>query len=433
MPSKTIVLAMLNESGHLNPSYKLAKALKARGHDVRYLASEDVRAQIEAQGLAVEPLYPELFPAGLLAEDERLGTLAKRRAITRRYGALLERLSIEPPLDATRVRPSLMLIDVTQTQIALWAHAARVPFVYINTSLPQTRDVGVPPLRSALPYGSDLLGRARAELAWRKFITKRRLGARAALLVGLAPPYALAARHAARFGVRARALDTETAYMPQLRDVPELVLCAEAYDFPRPRRAERYHVESIDLERREASLDEGSLPLDRPLVYCSLGGQRYRGGDTPAFFARLLRVFAARPSYHLLLTLGKHTTREALGALPHNVTVMTFAPQLAILRRAAAMITHGGLGSVKECITHGVPMVVCPLDVDQPGNAARVEHHGIGLRCDVRSSSESELLGLLDRVLLEPSFRERCAALQQRFAELERERPGVAIVERFLR
>lgn len=430
MPSPTIVFAMLNESGHLNPTYKLSKELAARGYDVRYLAIEDVRAQIEAQGLRVEPLFPDLFPAGMLAHDERLKTLARRRAITDRYQAQLDRLLTRAPLAESR--PALLLVDVTQTQLALWARRARVPFAYINTSLPQTKDPGVPPLRSGLPYGENAAGRARSELAWRTFLAQRRASARAANVVRMCPPYELARTQAGRFGVSASELDAETVYMPQLRAVPELVLCPEAFDFPRPARAERTHVESIDLERRELTFDWDVIPEHKPLVYCSLGGQRYRSDATPRFFARLLHAVAARPALHLLLSVGKHVDPSVLAA-PANVTVVRAAPQLAVLRRARAMITHGGLGSVKECSLFGVPMLVFPLDVDQPGNAARVVHHGLGLRGDVDETSADELGALLDRVLAEPSFRARGALLSQRFQELESTRPGVSVVERLLR
>jgi zeaxanthin glucosyltransferase len=428
----TLVFAMLNESGHLNPTYKLGKALRARGHDVRYLAIADVRTQIEAQGFAVEPLYPDLFPEGLLAREEQLGSIAKRRAITQRFEALLERLLTEPPLALERVLPDLLLIDVTQTALALWARHAGVPFVYVNTSLPQTRDPGVAPLRSGIVFGEDRIHRTRADLAWRTFLGQRGASAKAAALAGMAPPYSLAYDAAPRFGVPLEEVDRATVYMPQLRGVPELVLCPPEFDFPREPRPDRHFVESIDLDRREAEFAWEALPISKPLVYASLGGQRYRANETPAFFDRLLDAIASRPDYHLLLSVGRHVAPSALGHVPDNATIVTFAPQLTVLKRANVMVTHGGLGSVKECIMRGVPMMVCPLAVDQPGNGARVEHHGLGLRVDLRATSARELASVLDRLLGEAPFRERCAAMGERFAELETSGPGAAIVERLL-
>jgi zeaxanthin glucosyltransferase len=426
MPAHTITFAMLQESGHLNPSYKLAKALLARGHEVRYLGIADVRAQIEAQGFAVDPLFPELFPSGLLTAETKLGTLAKRRAITARYRALLARLQHESPF-AREHTPALLVVDVTQVHFALWARRARVPFMHVNTSLPQTRDPGVPPLRSGSPYGQSAVARLKSALAWERFVAKRRVSARAADLAGLCPPYELARRAAPAFGVPASAVDDETVYMPQLRGVPELVLCPQAFDFPRAPAPERHYVESIDLTRREPELAWGGLSSDKPLVYCAFGGQRYRAGEVPALFRRLIEVFRQRRDWQLLLAVGQHVEPGELDSLP-NVVVVERAPQLAVLRRARLMITHGGLGSVKECIMNAVPMLGVPLDVDQPGNVARLVHHGLGLRADVRTTSVHALRALLERLLTEPHFAARVKDMQRRFEEVEAASRGADVV-----
>src|SRR5262249_39837236 len=62
-----------------------------------------------------------------------------------------------------------------------------------------------------------------------------------------------------------------------------------------------------------------------------------------------------------------------------NVRIVPFAPQLTILKKAAVAIIHGGAGAVRECIRFQVPMLVFPATWDQPGNAARVAHHELGL------------------------------------------------------
>lgn len=431
MPGKTILFAMLHESGHLNPTYKLGKALAARGHRVRYLAIEDVRTQIEAQGFEVEALYPDLFPVGALAAEAKLGTLAKRRSITARYRSVLARLRQGPPF-APEHKPDLLVIDVTQVQLALWARRAGQPFVYVNTSLPQTRDPGVPPLRSGSPYGDSLARRVRPALEWRRFLTQRRVSARLADLGGMCPPYELSRRAAADFGVPARELDSATVYMPQLRRVPELVLCPAALDFPRGVAGQRHYVESIDLTRGEPEFAWGGLSPDKPLVYCALGGQRYRAGEVPTFLRRLHALFRGRPQWQLLLAVGQHLAADELDPL-ENVAVVVRAPQLAVLKRAQVMVTHGGLGSVKECVMNAVPMLGVPLDVDQPGNVARVVHHGLGLAADVRHGSEGTLRTLLERLLTEPSFAARARDMRARVAEAEAGTRGADLMEQMLR
>jgi zeaxanthin glucosyltransferase len=431
MTPQPLLVAMLPETGHLNPSFKLLRALAQRGHDVRYLVPPEMTGYVEAQGFAAQPFYPDLM-AEREAASGKLALLTKRRRITARFRAVAERLASSGAV-AFGARPGLALVDVTQTHLALWARFSGVPLVLINTSLPQTKAPGVPPLRSQRPYGSTLWGRAQSELEWQRFLLKRRISAELAHVVEMCPPYELARKLAPRFGVRDQELDAETVYMPQLRGVPELVLSPEALDFPRPREPLRHFVESLDLARSEPPFDWGRLPQDKPLVYCALGGQLYRAGDTPGFLRRVVTAFATRPDLRLLLATGNHLRPDELRDVPSNVLVVQRAPQLGVLKRARLMITHGGLGSVKECIAHGVPMLVFPLDVDQPGNAARVAHHGLGLAGDVAKTGGRELLRMVDRVLTEPAFAAQSAKFRDQLLAFEAGTRGPDLVEGFLR
>jgi zeaxanthin glucosyltransferase len=428
-PKSQLLVAMLQETGHLNPSFKLMRGLKERGHQVRYLVTPELSDYVAAQGFEVVPFFPELRERTAAGP---LRVLAQRRAITARFHALNERL-LQEGAHAFGARPALALVDVTQTSLALWTRLFRIPLLLLNTSLPQTKDPGVAPLRSGLPFEDGPWGRLKSELAWRRFLLKRRTSAKLAELAGMCPPYELARRVAPRFGVSDAELDAETVYMPQLRNVPELVFCPREFDFPRPPLPTRHYVESLDLARKEPDFPWQALNPARPLVYCALGGQLYRGGETPRFLKRVLAAFAQRPTLQLVLATGKHVKPEALAPHPPNTLVVERAPQLALLARARAMITHAGLGSVKECIAHGVPMLAFPLDIDQPGNAARVAHHGLGLLGNVKTTSVSELLHMIDRVLADDAFRVRSRSLQGKLRELESAQPGAAFVESLLK
>jgi zeaxanthin glucosyltransferase len=420
-PGHTVIIGMLQETGHLNPTFKLARALEARGHSVLYTAIPDMEAHVRAQGFETLPWYPDLFPEGFVEARNAQPLFERRRAITARFEALTAQIerSAGSAGQIERDKPSLILADVNEPHLAFLARRLRVPLLLVNTSLPQTKAPGVPPLRAPLSFEAGLRGRLRAELSWQRFLAARRAGAAVASLLGACPPYELARRMAPRFGVSAAELDPNTVYMPQLKSAPEIVLCPECFDFPRPSSPARHYVESIDLERQGQRFDFGEIPESKPIVYCALGGQLYRPRATPEFFQRMLRVFEERPDWHLILSLGRHLRPCDLGSCPPNVTALQSVPQLAVLRRAKLMVTHGGLGSVKECISFGVPMLVIPLAIDQPGNAARVVYHGLGLAGDVERSSVADLRELVSRALTEPSFRAQTARMQQRFREIE--------------
>src|SRR5258706_14217271 len=96
------------------------------------------------------------------------------------------------------------------------------------------------------------------------------------------------------------------------------------------------------------------------------------------------------------------------------------------------MITHGGLGSIKECILFGVPMMVFPLGRDQPRNAARVVYHRLGLRADIRNVSTDIIQSLIDRVDRDPSFKTSAEVMGKRFRELEGMQRGAKLVEKMM-
>ena len=321
----------------------------------------------------------------------------------------------------------MIVVDVNEPLAAMAARQFSIPTVLINTSLPQTRDGDVPlARRQRLPHDSGVAGE------WREFFAKRGVLARLAGTVGLCPPYELTNRMGPWFGYRNAELDACTIYMPQATGLPELVLCPQAFDFPRPPSSVRHYVESIDLERTEGSFVLDQLHSDKPLIYCSFGSQRYRPRDVARFFGRLVKVFAANPGLQLVLSVGQYMSPGDFGPRPTNVIVLQRAPQLALLRRAALMITHGGLGSIKECLAHGVPMLVFPLDIDQPGNAARVAYHGAGLVGDVRATSVSQLQAMLDTIVNDTSYSERAARMAEQFKTTESSTRGADLIEAML-
>jgi MGT family glycosyltransferase len=112
-----------------------------------------------------------------------------------------------------------------------------------------------------------------------------------------------------------------------------------------------------------------------------------------------------------LVTTGPSIRSDEIDA-PPNVTVVERAPHSEVLRQASAVVTHAGHGTVIKALAAGVPVVAMPLGRDQLDNAARVQHHGAGLRLKPKAGSE-RIATAVRRVIDEPSFRagaERIAA-----------------------
>ena len=124
-----------------------------------------------------------------------------------------------------------------------------------------------------------------------------------------------------------------------------------------------------------------NFPVSKTLIYCSLGTMASRYKNGASFVNAVIKSFCKNPQWHLIISLGGISKEKiCLENLPLNVTIFDFAPQREILQYADLVLTHGGHGTIKECIEAGVPMIVFPCSYDQRGNAARVAYHRIGLR-----------------------------------------------------
>jgi MGT family glycosyltransferase len=112
-----------------------------------------------------------------------------------------------------------------------------------------------------------------------------------------------------------------------------------------------------------------------------------------------------------LVTTGPAIPVEAIDA-PANVTVMERAPHSEVLRHAKVVVTHAGHGTVMKALAAGVPIVALPLGRDQLDNAARVAHHGAGLR--LKPTAKPQAIAKAVQRLLEdlsfPAAAERMAA-----------------------
>ena len=117
----------------------------------------------------------------------------------------------------------------------------------------------------------------------------------------------------------------------------------------------------------------------------------------PEFYRECLAAFGDLPGWHVVLQIGKHVDPEELGAVPANVEVHRWVPQLAILEQADAFVTHAGMGSSAEGLYCGLPMIAVPQATDQPMNADRLVELGVARRLDTADATAEALrTALLD-------------------------------------
>lgn len=68
-------------------------------------------------------------------------------------------------------------------------------------------------------------------------------------------------------------------------------------------------------------------------------------------------------------------------------------------KNVKAFITHCGIAGMYEAIYEAVPLVMIPLFVDQPGNAALMKQRGVGVYLDFRSLTKEKLIDAINSVI----------------------------------
>ena len=137
--------------------------------------------------------------------------------------------------------------------------------------------------------------------------------------------------------------------------------------------------------RSEPSDDEVEAWLaasDEPFVYVSFGSFLSVRDDVLQRVADALAALGVRAAI---------ATGAGSIAAPDGWLVRGFLPQVRLLDRASAAVTHGGNNSVTEAMTAGVPLVVLPFSTDQFAGAAAIERAGFGVALAPNTATVQQL------------------------------------------
>lgn len=178
------------------------------------------------------------------------------------------------------------------------------------------------------------------------------------------------------------ALFNWSEYKPNKFGIPTIVFCPEVFEVAKFRMPHKslFYVEP-SLRPIDSDTDLSDIHLDNsPLVLATFGTQsvRYRGLSESLSIIRNLA--AVQPTLNFVISIGNNLQAQKAEfdkELP-NLIVRNTIPQRLLLKQASALITHGGLGGIKEALCEGVPLVVLPMLYDQPYNAMRVRANKLG-------------------------------------------------------
>lgn len=393
------------EEGHLFPSFGLANSLRKRGHQVLYIGVPDNEKHIRDQGFDFIPVFTNIYPKGF---NERRKQLHKegRPNITRQRLHFDELISEPFGLFLKNMEANLFVMSTFLNIEALifYYRFGITPVLY--TPLLWETDINI--LSNCV---DEVLKMPQENMS---------------KLIGLTDS----------LGIKASSF---AALLQPLNQFCELILCPEEMETGK-RKIENnaYYIEPSISGRK----GQGDISLlteaanGKKIIYASMGSQTVAYGEIcHLFFDALLQVMRLEEmrDLHLVLSVGKGKEAQELKPLSNNVSIVPWVSQLDILQVSSLAIIHGGLGTVKECIYYGVPMVVIPIVRDQPGNAKRVVHHRLGTTVQPNDISPATLLHAIQHSMNSQNIQDGILRMQAVFQQKEEAELGAIIIENLLR
>jgi MGT family glycosyltransferase len=411
-----VALACPDLTGHLNPMTTLGGELARRGYQVTVFGQSPAARFAEKAGIGYVPIGNSDYEAEIAPGRDRLAGLTGLAAL-KLTGKLLRDIEaivlkhLPPALRAERV--DAIVTDQVTPSGASVAEALGLPAVMACNALALHQEPGVPPPVLGWPYRPGFFGRVRNRagnrlLHWaagpmRRTVNEFRAGHRL-------PP--VGQNLTTGFG------------LAQLAQQPA------CFDFPRERLPPHFHYTGPwHQSGRDAEVEFPWDRLDgRPLVYASLGTLQNRLGHV----FRAIADGCAGLDVQLVLSLGRADAAWD-GPTPANAIIVPYAPQLALLDRAAVVVTHAGLNTALESLARGKPMLCLPVTNDQPGVARRVQWLGAGEVLKPGKATGPRVRALVERLLKDGRYRQAAEKGRDQMAGVNGVKLAADIVEQAFR
>jgi zeaxanthin glucosyltransferase len=470
-----IVICAPALAGEIGMTRGIARGLQAAGHRVVYVGFPALAPLVAAAGFECIPVFTDWpvrpasasipnpvhasagarhhaapvaslpspsFPAARRVRSAIAVWRAMRERATRLDAHLASLLESDSNafLDALReIRPDLVLVSSCVFENMLWtvlSLGAGYRTAYLTNNFDRSATFDVPPVSSSRLASAGVVDRAATWTAWQSILMKREAAGRLRAAAGLSANWrGRIDAFMQRFALARSQLDVRRV-MPAFR-LPELVPFPRAFDFGPTPATYNYVGPCVDLDPPDVEFDWAALDRlpPRPLIVAAFGNLHHVARRQREQLLRVVTDGACNcpPSATWVVATGDSqlaSLRET--TTPAHVILAERIPQVRLLPRAAAMITHGGSNSVRECLHFGVPMLVFPRWFDQYGMAARIQAHGLGLVGDPRRVTPSGIVQQVRRLLDEPAYAERAARMRSHAQGYAHPAAAVRLIESWM-
>ena len=399
-----IVISTFGSFGDVHPYVAIALELKRRGHRPVIATSEIYREKLDALGLELHPVPPDL--PGYDRPEE----------VARMISEMIDPKKGPERVFTQFINPHLRgmydaLAEATRDADLLLTHVLSLagPPLVEKTGIPWVSTV-LAPISLFSNYDPPVF----PQMPWLYKVLKLHPSvSRAAMRVGrlkldqmAAPVYKLRAELGLKRGGNPM---LEGQHSPRM----VLALFSTAIAKPQPDWPPQARVTGFCFyDRRGRPGDEERLDpnllkfLDagEPPVVFTLGSSAvYAAGNFYRDSVEAARAVGVRA---LLLT-GEPWNRPA--ELPEEVAAFDYAPYGELLPRARAVVHQGGIGTTAQGLRAGIPALVMPFSHDQFDNGSRVARVGAGRVLPQAKYNASSAAKELRALLSEAGYTTRAA------------------------
>ncbi len=394
------------EIGHVYPTFKIAQNLTEHGYTIAYAGISDTMEIVAKNGFQTYVIFEDIYPAGisqnvteemqkhflplLNGELDDLLNYLKPKIIITSYFCLLESVILDYKYDFKQLiyRPFLPMKEQISNM-----DVVDVSKISANSCSDFFMNLDVNVTMNLISYLDEKGVTVKNYFDIVEPLTKLKH-------IVLCPK---------EFELEDRMIDKEVIYSgPNLR----------TSDF----------LSEMELQKY--------LPSDssKKLIFVSFGSQEYLYPEKVNFFKLMFSIMNEKEfeDYHLIVATRLKFSEDQIGKNSSNVSIFEWVPQIEILSKISLAIIHGGLGTVKECIMQGVPMLVIPMARDQFDNARRVEKHNLGISLQNDQLTFEIVKEKIMNLLVNDNIQEGVNNMKNIFHKREEESSEVKYIEEIL-
>ncbi|MFJ9011642.1 glycosyltransferase [Streptomyces canus] len=345
-------------SGHVYPLIPTLLDLQARDHEVLVFAEESSLETLRKLDFGAVAIHPEIEKR----EDDTWKARTPIGAMRRSVAMYVDRARYEVTDIQNAIaqwQPDVIALDNNCWGAAAAAQASGLPWAQLATFLLPLTTRDAPPFGLGLKPAAGWPGRLRDEVL-----------RQSALPLFTAPKSVKRLRR--DLGLPA------VKHVPDLYMTAPLILSytAQPLEYPRPLLppSVRFVGPSSWDPAVEDTEPKWLAELERPVVLVTVSTVFQ---DDAKLIQAALDALADEP-YDVVVTTA--SIDPARFRAPANAHLVRFVPHSLVLRKAAAVVCHGGMGITQKSLLAGVPVCIVPFGRDQLEVARRVDIAGAGTR-----------------------------------------------------